>query len=52
MGGIEQFIFQLARGGERYEIESTVLFLSEHADDQVTQMDEHQPNRDQVDFQI
>lgn len=52
MGGVEQFIFQLARGGHRNGIESTVLSLSEHADDQVMQMDGHQACRARTDFQL
>jgi rhamnosyl/mannosyltransferase len=52
MGGIEQFIFQLARGGQRYGIESTVLSLSKDADDHVIQMDGHQAYRAKVDFEI
>lgn len=52
MGGIEQFIFQLARGGGRLGIESTVLSLSEHADNQIIEMDGHRAYRAKIDFQI
>lgn len=52
MGGIEQFIYQLARGGRRYGIESTVLSLSKNADDKVMQMDGHLAYRAKENFQI
>jgi len=52
MGGVEQFIFQLARGCHRNGIESTVLSLSEQADDHVMQMDGHLACRARTDFQI
>lgn len=52
MGGIEQFIFQLARGGGRHGIESTVLSLSEHADDHAMQIDGHKAYRAKIDFEI
>ena len=52
MGGVEQFIFQLARGGHNHGIESTVLSLSRNADDKVVQMDGHQACRARTDFEI
>jgi rhamnosyl/mannosyltransferase len=52
MGGIEQFIYQLARAGGEYGVESTVLSLSENADNNVIQMDGHQAFRAKTDFQI
>ena len=52
MGGIEQFIFQLARGGRSHDIESTVLSLSRNADDKVVQMDGHQACRAKTNFEI
>jgi len=52
MGGVEQFIFQLARGCHRNGIESVVLSLSEHADDHVMQMDGHLACRAKTDFQL
>jgi len=52
MGGVEQFIFQLARGGNRNGVESMVLSLSEHADDHVMQMDGHQACRARTSFQL
>lgn len=52
MGGVEQFIFQLARGGGQYGVESTVLSLSNVADDSVTQMEGHQAYRAKIDFQV
>ena len=52
MGGVEQFIFQLARGGRSHDIESTVLSLSRNADDTVVQMDGHQACRAKTNFEI
>ena len=52
IGGIEQFIFQLARGGNRHGIESTVLSLSRNDDGRVIQMDGHQSCRAKTDFEI
>ena len=52
MGGVEQFIFQLARAGRSHGIESTVLSLSRNADDKVVQMDGHQACRAKTNFEI
>ena len=52
MGGVEQFIFQLARGGRSYGVESTVLSLSRNADDKVIQMDGHKAYRAKTDFEL
>lgn len=52
IGGIEQFIFQLARGGNRHGIESMVLSLSRNDDGRVIQMDGHQSCCAKTDFEI
>jgi rhamnosyl/mannosyltransferase len=51
-GGVEQFIFQLARGGHAYGIESMVLSLSRAADDKVIQMDGHQACYARTNFEL
>ena len=51
-GGIEQVIYQLARGGAKYGVESTVLSLSESADDNALQMDGHLAYRAKTNFKI
>ena len=52
MGGIEQFIFQLARGGRSHGIESTVLSLSKVAKKHHTQMEGHDAHQAKTHFQI
>ena len=52
MGGIEQFIFQLARSGHAHGIENKVLSLSHSKDGRVIQMDGHQAYRAKTIFEI
>lgn len=52
MGGVEQVIYQLARGGSKLGVESTVLSLSRVANDNVLQLDGHLAYRAKTDFQV
>jgi O-antigen biosynthesis rhamnosyltransferase len=52
MGGVEQFIFQLARSGHAHGIENKVLSLSHSKDDKVIQMSGHQAYRAKTIFEI
>lgn len=52
LGGTEQVIYQLCRGGGLEGVESTVLSLSREKVDRVIQLDGHQAHRARMDFEV
>ncbi len=52
IGGIEQFIFQLARGGHKHGIESTVLSLTPRSGVHKHQMEGHISYQAKTDFEL